>query len=59
MGSKLRRGCTISTRGVEELFVIASEVKILQPIAGVALIYCRIGYKFDLSNRHAIILQTW
>ena len=33
--------------------------KILQPIARVASIYCRIDYKLDLSNRHEIVLQIW
>ena len=37
---------------------MASEAKILQLIARVA-VYCRIDYELDLSNRHAIVLQTW
>ena len=45
----------------EELFVImmASEAKILQPIARFASVYFRIDYELDPSNRHAIVLQTW
>ena len=36
---------------------MASEAKILQPIAPVASVYCRINHELDLSNRHAIVLQ--
>ena len=36
---------------------MASEAKILQPIARVASVYCRISHELDLSNRHAIGLQ--
>ena len=36
---------------------MASEAKILQPIARVASVYCRINHELDLSNRHAIVLQ--
>ena len=46
-------------QSAEELFVMASEAKILQLIARVASDYCRIDYELDLSNRHAIELQTW
>ena len=46
-------------QGGEELSVMASEAQILQPIVGVAFVYCRIDYELDLSNRHAIVLQTW
>ena len=46
-------------QGAEELLVMASEEKILQPIVRVASVYCRIDYELDLSNRHAIVLQTW
>ena len=42
-------------QGAWELFVMASEGRILQPIARVASIYCRIDYKLDLSNRHEIV----
>ena len=38
---------------------MASEAKILQLIARVASVYCRIDYELDLSNRHAIVLRTW
>ena len=38
---------------------MASEVKILHPITRVASVYCRIDYELDLSNCHAIVLQTW
>ena len=31
----------------------------LQPIVRVAAVYRRIDYELDLSNRHAIMLQTW
>ena len=44
------------SQGAEELFVMASEAKILQPIVRVASVYCRIDYDLDLSNRHAIVL---
>ena len=47
------------TTGAEELFVMASEGKILQLIARVASDYWIIDYELDLSNRHAIVLQTW
>ena len=47
------------TQGAEELFVMASEAKTLQPIARVVSVYCRIDYELDLSNRLAIVLQTW
>ena len=46
-------------QGAEELLVMASEEKILQPIVRVASVYCRIDYELDLLNRHAIVLQTW
>ena len=46
-------------QGAEELLVMASEEKILQPIVRVASVYCRIDYELDPSNRHAIVLQTW
>ena len=36
---------------------MASEAKILQPIARVASVYCRMNHELDLSNRHAIVLQ--
>ena len=45
-------------QGTEELFVMSSEAKILQPIAQVASDYCRIDYDLDLSNRHAIVHIT-
>ena len=45
-------------QGAEELLVMASEEKILQPIVRVASVYCRIDYELDLLNRHAIVLQT-
>ena len=44
-------------QGAEELFVMASEAKILQPIVRVASLYRSI--ELDLSNRHVIVLQTW
>ena len=46
-------------QGAEELLVMASEEKILQPIVRVASVYYRIDYELDPSNRHAIVLQTW
>ena len=46
-------------QGADELLVMASEEKILQPIVRVASVYCRIDYELDLLNRHAIVLQTW
>ena len=45
--------------GAEELFVMASEAKILQLIVRVVSVHFRIDYELDLSNRHAIVLQTW
>ena len=36
---------------------MTSEAEILQPIARVASVYCRINHELDLSNRHAIELQ--
>ena len=61
--SRLRFRCRFSNsrdvpQRAEELFVMASEAKILQPIVRVASVYCRIDYDLDLSNRHAIVLQT-
>ena len=47
------------THIIYELFVMVSEGRILQQIARVVSIYCRIDYKLDLSNRHEIVLQTW
>ena len=44
-----------STQGTEESFVMASEAKILQLIAQVASVYCRIDGELDLSNRDAIV----
>ena len=38
---------------------MASEAKILQLIVRVVSFYFRIDYELDLSNRHAIVLQTW
>ena len=40
--------------GAEELFVMGSAAKILQPCKK-----CKIDYEYDLSNPHAIVLQTW
>ena len=62
--SHRRFGCRYSNsrdipQGAEELLVMASEEKILQPIVRVASVYCRIDYELDLLNRHAIVLQTW
>ena len=36
---------------------MASEAKILQPIARFASVYCKMDYELDPSNRHAIVLQ--
>ena len=62
--SHLRFRCRFSnsrdvSQGAEELFVMAREAKILQPIVRVASVYCRIDFELDLSNCHAIVLQTW
>ena len=46
--------CGRITQGAEELFVMASEAKYLQPNARVASDYYRIYHELDLSNRHAI-----
>ena len=59
--SRLRFQCRLTNsrdvpQGAEELFVMASEAQILQPIVRVASVYCRVDYDLDLSNRHAIVL---
>ena len=46
------------TQGAEEVSVMVSEAKILQPIARFTSVCCRIDYELDLSNLHAIVLQT-
>ena len=41
--------CTkTDTQGAEELFVMGSKAKILQSIARVASVYCRIGYELEV-----------
>ena len=54
-------GCShlSATQGAEELFVMASEAKILQPIGRVVFVYRRIDCELDLSNSLAMVLQTW
>ena len=47
------------THGAEEVFVMVSEAKTLQPIARFTSVCSRIDYELDLSNCHVMMLQTW